>query len=80
MLFSNFKKNYYEQRKKLKVSARNLLLQLRPATKPKRWQNDQCNKVLIFCPEAGIAPHFDALQVLGKMIENGGAEVRWVRC
>lgn len=80
MIFLKLKKVYYKKRKALKTASQNLVLKFKRAPKPKPWKNYRAKKVLIFCPEAAIEPHFDAMQILGKMIENGGAHVRWVLC
>ncbi len=79
-MFSTFKKSYYNHRKTLKIIAQKVILLLRILPKSTPWKSRRRKRVLIFCPEAAIHPHFDAMQILGKMIENCGADVRWIRC
>jgi len=73
------KKFYYRFRRKAKLFFMSKLLKYRQQPEVRPWKL-KTKKVLIFCPEAAIRPHFDSMQTLGQMIRNGGAEVRWVRC
>lgn len=79
-MFSAFKKGYYAKRKELKIFLQQSILQFKQRPKTRFWKEHKCKRVLIFCPEAAIKPHFDAMQILGKMIENGGNDVRWIIC
>lgn len=73
------KKFYYHLRRKAKLFFMSKLLKYRQQPEVRPWKL-KTKRVLIFCPEAAIRPHFDSMQTLGQMIQNGGAEVRWVRC
>lgn len=70
---------YYRLRRRAKLFLQRQWLAFQPGASGMSWRN-KGKKILIFCPEAAIKPHFDAMQVLGKMLENGGAEVRWIHC
>ena len=73
------KKFYYHLRRMAKLFFMSKLLKYRQQPEVRPWKL-KTKRVLIFCPEAAIRPHFDSMQTLGQMIQNGGAEVRWVRC